>query len=43
LVEAIVEPVGIKARPTDNQLVEFAKEAKSMEPSILGSLLLSKI
>jgi hypothetical protein len=38
-----VEPIGVKVKPTDNQLVELANESKSMDPTIVGSLLLSKI
>jgi hypothetical protein len=35
--------VGVKVKPTDTQLIEFAAESKSMDPVIVGSLLMSKL
>lgn len=43
LVEEIVQPGGIRIKPSEAQLAEFLKESKGMEVHIVGSLLLSKI
>lgn len=43
LVEEIVQPGGIRIKPSEAQLGEFLKEVKGMEVHVVGSLLLSKI
>jgi hypothetical protein len=43
LVEEIVQPGGIRIKPSEAQLAEFLKESKAMDTHIIGSLLLSKI
>ena len=39
----MVEPGGIRIKPNDNLLADFIKECKGMDPTIVGSLLLSKV
>ena len=43
LIEEIVQPGGIRVKPSDNQFLEFIKDSKGMEVYIIGSLLLSKV
>lgn len=44
LIENIVsESGGIRLKPTDGMLSDLLKEARGMEVSVIGSLLLSKI
>lgn len=41
LIEEIVKPGGVRIKPTDGMLGDFAKEAKGMDVPIIGSLLIS--
>lgn len=43
MVEEIVKPCGIRIKPSESTLADFLKEAKWMNVSVMGSLLLSKI
>ncbi len=39
----MIKPGGIRARPSDQSLLDFYKNVKGMDEGIIGSLILSKL